>query len=98
MSDTTILRQHDQATADFIDRWRAKYRRNYDFSKTEDQPDFYEGMLEMARHIATHNSGAGVLCSASTRGVDLLSVGVVPWPEQAPVPEHSIVAESQAVS
>lgn len=98
MSDTTILRQNDPATAEFIDRWRAKYRKNYDFSKTEDQADFYEGMLEMARHIATHNSGAAVLCSASTRGVDLLSVGVAPWPENAPVPENSVVSEAQAVS
>lgn len=77
MSDTTILRTKKPAVADFIDQWRAKYQRQYDFTKTEDQADFYEGMLEMARHVATNNNGAGVQVTASTEGVSGVQVAVI---------------------
>jgi len=78
MSDTTILREKHPAVAEFVEHWRAKYQRHYDFSKTEDQADFYEGMLEIARHIATNGAGANITVATSTSGVSGLNVSVSP--------------------
>lgn len=78
MSDTTILREKKPAVAEFVEQWRSKYQRQYDFSKTEDQANFYEGMLEMARHIATNNAGADLSAQVSTMGVSSVPVMVIP--------------------
>lgn len=77
MSDLTITKEKNPNSAFFIERWRAKYQRQYDFSKAEEQALFYEGSVEMARHIATTSEGANLHCAASTTGVDNVTMGVV---------------------
>jgi hypothetical protein len=75
MSETTILRERNPAVAEFYEHWKARYQRNYDFSKTEDQADFYEGMTEMARHIATNSAGAFLQSQVSNSGVTDVMAG-----------------------
>jgi hypothetical protein len=69
MSDTTILKEKNPAVAEFVEQWRAKYQKSFNFSNTEDQADFYEGMLEIARHIATNSAGAFLQIQVSNSGV-----------------------------
>lgn len=68
-SDTTILREKKPDVADYIETWRKKYQKSYDFTKSEEQATFYEGVLEMARFIATTNTGATSVVFVNTEGV-----------------------------
>lgn len=74
--DLTVLRQKNAAEADFIQVWRNKYQRKFDFSIEKDKADFYEGLLELAKHIPIGSSVAAVNISASTDGISGLSVGI----------------------
>lgn len=58
--DLEILKQKNPNAAVYIAHWRQRYQRVYDFSKTEDQATFFEGVQEMARYIIEH-SDHGVL-------------------------------------
>lgn len=78
MSDLTILRENNPASAEFVEAWRQKYQRSFDFSSTEDQAIFYEGMVELARHIATQTGAARLGVTVSTKAVSEVSVSVTP--------------------
>ena len=69
MSDTTILRENNPETAQFVEAWRAKYQRAYDFTDEVEQANYYEGVVEMARHIATSGGSASLSAEVSTKGV-----------------------------
>lgn len=72
--DLTILRAKSPETAAFVEQWRAKYQRTFDFSKTEDQADFYEGVSEMGRFIAKNNAVASLQVHVTTAGVAEVSI------------------------
>lgn len=74
MSDLTVLREKNPALAEFVQAWESKYQRAYDLSEVGQQADFYEGVLEMARHIAKTNSGANLRVGVSTTGVSELLI------------------------
>ena len=78
MSSNHILREHKPDVADFVDRWCAKYQRSYDFTNKEDQATFYEGMVELGRHIPMHNGTASLGISVSVQGVSGVQVHVAP--------------------
>jgi hypothetical protein len=78
MSDLTITKEKNPAAAKFIETWRSKYQRSYDFTDVADQAIFYEGMLEMARFVATNNGGANLEVAASTEGVSGVTVAALP--------------------
>ena len=69
MSDLTVLKEKNPAVAEFVQAWEAKYQRTYDLSEVGQQADFYEGVLEMARHVAKTNSGVTLKIGVSTTGV-----------------------------
>lgn len=74
MSDMDILREKDPQKAEFLDQWMGKYQRHLDLSEPANQATFYEGMLEMARHVAASAGGAMMSIQVSTEGVSRLSV------------------------
>jgi hypothetical protein len=75
---TEILRQKNPALADFTERWQSRYSRSYDLSSTSDQADFYEGVLEMARHMASASKTGRLELSVSPDGPAGLKLDVVP--------------------
>ncbi len=83
MSDLTITKEKNPEVAQFIEHWRSKYQRAYDFSNPEDQATFYEGCLEMARHIATTNWRGSLAVTANTDGVS----GVAVQTDTKPTPD-----------
>ncbi len=69
MSDLTILDQNNPAVAEFVESWRNMFEKSYDFSKTEDQATFYEGVMQMAKHVATTNATATLKTNVSSQAV-----------------------------
>jgi len=79
MSDVEILRQKDPNLADLIDQWRAKFQgRPFDLTKEADRADFYEGIMEMTRHIASGSASGMLHLTVCNDGVTGLSVSSVP--------------------
>lgn len=75
--EMTVLRQKNPAIAGFLDQWKSKYeKRRFDLTKESEQADFYEAMLEMARHIAHVADGATLDTIVSIEGVNTLYVNV----------------------
>lgn len=58
MIDLSVIKNLNPAQAGFLESWKNKYEKNYDFSETEQQALFYEGMLELARFVAKNNNKA----------------------------------------
>jgi hypothetical protein len=78
MSDIEILKEKNPSVAEFVESWRRKYQRGYDFSRVEDQAIFYEGMLELGRHIPLHSGTASLSVHANTCGVGQVEVHAHP--------------------
>lgn len=76
--DLTVLRENNSAEAEFVQAWREKYERAYDFSKDEDQATFYEGAMEMARHIAITSKTGSLDSICSTHGVSQIVLNSTP--------------------
>lgn len=71
----TVLRLKNPVIAEFLDQWKNKYeKRRFDLTKESDQADFYEAMLEMARHIAHVADSATLDTIVSIEGVNMLYV------------------------
>ena len=77
MSNTTILKERNPATAEFVEVWRAKYERAFDFTDESEKAIFYEGVVEMARHIATAADTATLGVILSVDGVSSLRADAV---------------------
>jgi hypothetical protein len=75
---TEVLRQKNPSLADLVDRWNSRFKRSYDFTWTRDQADFYEGVLEMARHMASASSTGQLELSVSPDGPTSLKLNVTP--------------------
>ena len=78
VEDAAVLRERDPETAEFVDAWRAKYERTFDLSDTAQQATFYEGMLEMSRHVATAAGTVSLAVRLSTDGVSQICADAVP--------------------
>jgi hypothetical protein len=72
----TILTERNPKLADFLERWSNKYNRSYNFSDTSEQAIFYEGIVELARHVASETPGASMSMTTNTAGVGSLQVVV----------------------
>ena len=73
--DMTILRQKEPAIAEFIDDWKKQYEnRKIDLTKEEGQAEFYEAMVEMARHIAHVSDSVTLSTLVNNLGVDTVYV------------------------
>jgi len=73
-----ILRNKNASLADLTERWRSRYSRSYDLSSARDQADFYEGVLEMARHMASASSTGRLELNISPDGPSCLTLNVIP--------------------
>lgn len=70
MDDLAVLRQKNPQLADFIQLWREKYQRNYDFDDNNEveKANFYEGAAVMARHMAIAGKTANLTVEVGTTG------------------------------
>lgn len=78
MEQTQILRQKNPTLADLVDRWNSRFAKSYDFNSAKDQADFYEGVLEMARHMASASSTGRLELEVSPDGPTSLKLNVIP--------------------
>ena len=78
MEQTQILRQKNPTLADLVDKWNSRFAKSYDFNSTKDQADFYEGVLEMARHMASASSTGRLELEVSPDGPTSLKLNVIP--------------------
>jgi hypothetical protein len=78
MSDTEILEQKNPALADLVKRWQSKYARSYDLTNVRDQADFYEGVLEMTRHMASASGTGRLDLTVGPDGPNALRLNVTP--------------------
>lgn len=81
MSDITVLKERNPATAEFVIAWRQKYERTFDLTDDAEKANFYEGMIEMARHIATVADTATLGAMLSVDGVSSIRADAVPHSE-----------------
>ena len=77
MSDIELLKQTRPDVAEFVERWRKRYAGNYNFEETR-QAEFYEGVVEIARHIAHAAMSASVDIDVSIEGVSSVRITAVP--------------------
>ena len=76
---TEILKQKNPALAQLVERWQTKYgNRVYDLTSIREQADFYEGVLEMAKHMAAASSTGRLELTVSSSGPSGLKLDVVP--------------------
>jgi hypothetical protein len=74
-----ILQQKNPSLADLVQRWHSKYaNRSYDLTSARDQADFYEGVLEMARHMASASSTGQLQLNVGPNGPNGLQMLVTP--------------------
>ena len=73
-----ILIQNNPVLADLVSRWKSKYERSYDLSSVLDQADFYEGVMEITRHMAAASSTGRMELSVNPNGPCTLNLNVVP--------------------
>lgn len=78
MIDLTILRERNPAAAEFVADWDKKYGRAYNFESSEDQAIFYEGVVEMARYLATNSTTGNLHVAVNSDGVWQLESMVTP--------------------
>lgn len=65
--------------AEFIESWKNKYAKKFDFSKIEEQALFYEGMLEFARFVAKTHEQASVQTLDCPSGLTELKISLNPF-------------------
>ncbi len=75
-----ILKQRKPDVAQFVDRWQQKYQRTFDLKDQAEQACFYEGVLELARHLAAASQSATARISLSIDGVTGLTIAAQPLP------------------
>lgn len=78
MADTELLKQTRPDVAEFVERWKERYASHYDFEDDAQQARFYEGILEIARHIAQASTNATLNVEVSTEGVSGVRITSVP--------------------
>ena len=78
MDDMVVLRERNPATAEFVAAWRQKYERTFDLTDDAEKATFYEGVVEMARHIATSADTVTPRAIMSIDGVSCLMADAIP--------------------
>lgn len=78
MADTELLKQTRPDVAEFVERWTKQYAGNCNFESEAEQAAFYEGVLEIARHIAQASTNATLNVEVSTEGVSGVRITSVP--------------------
>lgn len=78
-NELEILKGRHPEIAKFIENWQNKYEgRSFDLKNQIDQADFYEAMLEIARHIAHTATQVSVKSLLSVEGITTVYVNAIP--------------------
>ena len=78
MSDLEILKQNKPAVAELVEQWRAKYNKTFDLTDPSQQADFYEGLVELGRHMASASVFGTLNAEVSVDGVCGLTITARP--------------------
>lgn len=78
MSELQLLKENKPAIAELVEQWQAKYNRTFDLKDPAEQATFYEGLVELGRHIAAASDSANLNVQVSVQGVSGLKVTAVP--------------------
>ena len=78
MFDFSVIKNTNPAIAGFVEYWKNKYDRKYDFSKVDQQALFYEGMLELARFVAKNSENANVNSFLGPAGFSEIKISLNP--------------------
>lgn len=70
MSDLSILREKKPEVAEFVQQWQSKYQRTFNLNEPAEQANFYEAMVEMARHVANGSTRVDISLLVSNEGVN----------------------------
>ena len=73
---STVVENPD--VAELVERWNNRYAKSYDLSSVREQADFYEGVLEMAKHMASSSSTGQLSLTLGPSGPNELRLNVVP--------------------
>lgn len=74
VDELVVLRFKNPELASYLENWKAKYERNFDFSVPAQQADFFEGITEISKHIAHCNKSANLKIVVGTEGVTTIYV------------------------
>lgn len=77
-ADTEIIKAKNANLGQWIEMWKKRYEKKYNFSNINDQADFYEGITEMARHLAHASNGASLSLVLNQEGVTTVYVNAAP--------------------
>jgi hypothetical protein len=78
MADIEVIKAKNANLGQWIEQWKKRYEKKYNFSDTNDQATFYEGITEMAKHIAHASNGASLSLVLNPEGVTTVYVSATP--------------------
>ena len=75
-----LLEQRNPDIAAFVRYWEGKYNRTIDLNNSAEQANFYEALVELARHVAVASDSVTLDLHTSVDGVSGLRVASTPKP------------------
>jgi hypothetical protein len=77
-ADVEVIKAKNANLGQWIEQWKKRYEKRYNFSDQNEQATFYEGVLEMAKHIAHASNGASLSIVLNPEGVTTVYVNASP--------------------
>jgi hypothetical protein len=77
-ADVEVIKAKNPNLGQWIEQWKKRYEKRFNFSNPNDQADFYEAMLEMARHLCHSANGASLSLVLNPEGVTTVYVNSAP--------------------
>jgi hypothetical protein len=77
-TEVEVIKAKNVSLGQWIEHWKRRYEKKYDFSNINDKATFYEGMMEMAKHIAHGSNGASLSLVLNPEGVTTVYVNASP--------------------
>jgi hypothetical protein len=73
-----VIKAKNPSLGQWLEQWKKRYEKKYNFADSNDQATFYEGMTEMAKHLAHSSNGAGVSLVLNPEGVTTVYINAAP--------------------
>ena len=78
MNDLEVLKQSNPELAEYLELWRSRHQKNFNFTEMEQQSEFHEAVLDMARHMAETSESGSLTLEVSNSGAAGLIIRVTP--------------------
>lgn len=73
-----IIKAKNANLGQWLEQWQKRYEKKYNFADSNDQATFYEGMMEMTKHIAHASNGASLSLVLNPEGVTTVYISAAP--------------------